>query len=433
MPNSAVVVVVDRLGAGFLGPYGNTWLDTPGFNALASQSFLFEHVLTDSPRLETVYRSYWQGLHAMCADVADAAHAGGTRESGAGESRESRSPIPLTSRLAARGIHTTLITDEQRLSGLPLAGGFATQTIIDPPEVAHPAADAEDTQMAALFASAIPQIQSAAAPSLIWIHSRGMDGPWDAPSELRRRWADEDDPIPPDITAPPEMRLTEDFDPDELLGYTHAYAGQVAVADMCVAALIDAVQESTVAADTMVIFTSPRGYPLGEHRRVGPCDDALYGELLHVPLLVRMPDGTSRTCRSQALVQPADIYATLVDWLLGETDAQLPAAESLLPLVRLERDSHRDRACSIGNAQRAIRTPAWFLREAKPDADTGAAPQIELFAKPDDRWEVNDVTQRCGEVAESLAKALDDFEQSATSGDWTRMAPLPEILVESPA
>jgi arylsulfatase A-like enzyme len=260
-----------------------------------------------------------------------------------------------------------------------------------------------------------------------------MDGPWDAPSELRRRWADEDDPIPPDITAPPEMRLTEDFDPDELLGYTHAYAGQVAVADMCVAALIDAVQESTVAADTMVIFTSPRGYPLGEHRRVGPCDDALYGELLHVPLLVRMPDGTSRTCRSQALVQPADIYATLVDWLLGETDAQLPAAESLLPLVRLERDSHRDRACSIGNAQRAIRTPAWFLREAKPDADTGAAPQIELFAKPDDRWEVNDVTQRCGEVAESLAKALDDFEQSATSGDWTRMAPLPEILVESPA
>jgi arylsulfatase A-like enzyme len=431
MPNSAVVVVVDRLGAGFLGPYGNTWLDTPGFNALASQSFLFEHVLTDSPRLETIYRSYWQGLHAMCADVADAAHAGGTRESGAGESRESRSPIPLTSRLAARGIHTTLITDEQRLSGLPLAGGFATQTIIDPPEVAHPAADAEETQMAALFASAITQIQTDTAPSLVWLHSRGMAGPWDAPSGLRCRWADEDDPTPPDITAPPEMRLTEDFDPDELLGYTHAYAGQVAVADMCVAALIDAVQESALAPGTLVIFTSPRGYPLGEHRRVGPCDDALYGELLHVPLLVRMPDGTSRTCRSHALVQPADIYATLVDWLLGESDMRLPVAESLLPLVRLERDSHRDRACCLGDAQRAIRTPAWFLREAK--SDVGAAPQIELFAKPDDRWEVNDVAQRCADVAATLPGALDDFEQSATSGDWTRMAPLPEILVESPA
>ena len=30
--------------------------------------------------------------------------------------------------------------------------------------------------------------------------------------------------------------------------------------------------------------TSPRGFPLGEHRRIGECDQALYGELLHVPV-----------------------------------------------------------------------------------------------------------------------------------------------------
>ena len=31
---------IDRLGAGWLGPYGNTWLDTPNFNRLAAQSLL---------------------------------------------------------------------------------------------------------------------------------------------------------------------------------------------------------------------------------------------------------------------------------------------------------------------------------------------------------------------------------------------------------
>ncbi len=414
MQHCAVVVVVDRLGAGFLGPYGNTWLDTPGFNALASQSFLFEHVLTDSPRLETVYRSYWQGLHAMCPEVADAA----------------RSPLPLATRLATSGMRSMLVTDEQRIAGHPLAGGFASQVIIDPPEVAHPADDVEDTQTAALFAAAINQIQSVSEPSLIWLHSRGMDGPWDAPSDLRRRWADEDDPTPPDLIVPPEMRLAEGFDPDELLGFAHAYAGQVSVADMCVAALVDAVQESALAPETLVIFTSPRGYPLGEHLRVGPCDEALYGELLHVPLLVRMPDAQSRTCRNQALVQPADIYATLVDWLLAESDMQLPAAASLLPLVRLERETHRDRTCCLAAAQRAIRTPAWFLRRAMSEVDS--APQVELFAKPDDRWEVNDVAQRCADVAAILPGVLDDFERSAANGDWSNLPPLPELVVESP-
>ena len=36
----AVVLVIDRLGAGYLGPFGNTWIDTPCFNQLASQSLL---------------------------------------------------------------------------------------------------------------------------------------------------------------------------------------------------------------------------------------------------------------------------------------------------------------------------------------------------------------------------------------------------------
>ncbi|HUE73558.1 MAG TPA: hypothetical protein VMP01_21960, partial [Pirellulaceae bacterium] len=58
---SAVVIVVDRLGPAYLGPYGNTWLDTPAFNALASRSLVCETVLAQSPQLADAYRAYWTG------------------------------------------------------------------------------------------------------------------------------------------------------------------------------------------------------------------------------------------------------------------------------------------------------------------------------------------------------------------------------------
>src|SRR5207237_6073788 len=90
---SAIVIVVDRLGAGFLGPHGNTWLETPEFNRLASQSFMCEQAVVDSPRLDVVYRSCWRGLHAMC--------------------REESSMLPsLPALLAVEGVATTLLTDE---------------------------------------------------------------------------------------------------------------------------------------------------------------------------------------------------------------------------------------------------------------------------------------------------------------------------------
>jgi len=55
LEQNAIVLVIDRLGPGMMGPYGNTWLDTPHLNRLASESLLFEYALADSPALATVF------------------------------------------------------------------------------------------------------------------------------------------------------------------------------------------------------------------------------------------------------------------------------------------------------------------------------------------------------------------------------------------
>ena len=396
---SVIVVSIDRLGAPFLGPYGNTWIETPHFNRLASRSFLFEFPVAETVDLQLAYRSYWYGAHALASTLLP----GGTH---------------LPGLLADRGMPTALVTDEPLLAEHDLAAAFGEQIILPPSSPSSPAGDETQTEMARLFATATDWLQQARPPFLLWLHSRGMSGPWDAPLELRNQFADEDDPPPPDLVDPPNRQLAPGFDPDEILGITQAYAGQVILADICLGALLAAVDSVD---DTLLIVTSPRGFALGEHLAVGSCGDALFGETLAVPLLVRLPRDEAATQRSDALVQNSDLFATFADWFSLSADSSLPWGESLLPLIRGEA-SQRQLVCSSLGNERSIRTPAWFLRQSSAGR--------QLYAKPDDRWEVNDVADRCGDIAERLQQALAAFETAVAANRRTELPKLDEVLIE---
>jgi hypothetical protein len=84
-------------------------------------------------------------------------------------------------------------------------------------------------------------------------------------------------------------------------------------------------------------------------------------------------------------------------------------------------------AVSLAANQRAIRTPAWYLRESKSDE----SPTYELFAKPDDRFEANEISSRCGDVVEMLAAETDRFFTAATEGNPSEIPPLTEILCDT--
>lgn len=405
-PTSAIVVVVDRLGAGHLGPYGNTWLETPHFNRLAARSLLVETVLADTPDLDAACRGYWTGRHALEPAV------------GAADS--------LSARGARYGTRTLLVTDEAAVADHPLATGFGQRLLIDSPEPIRSADEIEQTGMFRLIAAALEAIEQHAGPVLAWIHARGMSGAWDAPLEFRNALADEEDPPPPKLIAPPERRLERGFDPDDVLGFLHAYAGQVQLVDACLGLLLDALEQRLKRGETLLAVTSPRGYPLGEHGRIGPCDEALYSELIQVPLVVQFPRREGRLTRSGRLAQPCDLMPTILDacgwgpWEAGQFSS------SLLREVRGESSARREAVCAVGPRERVIRTPAWLLRESR----AGDELQHELFAKPDDRWEANEVSSRCSEVVSLLAAELDRFEEAARAGKLAELAPLAEILCD---
>ena len=435
MPKKNIICLcVDRLRAAALGAYGNTAFDTASLDRLAGESFVFDQAIVDSPHLATLYRSLWQGRHAIQAESA-------------ADSEES-----LIDAFRAAGWTTALVTDEVQVARLPLAESFEHCRLMPSDDdgdddrdnagthLAGGVADQIDqTQIARLFAEVAGWLDATAAdgadasdesePFMLWVHAQAMAGPWDAPLELRNSLVEADEPPPPQHACGPCELLAKDYDPDEVHGYGCAYAGQVMVLDTCVGALMDLLGERSLLDDTLVMLMGLRGFPLGEHGRLGDVDAALFGELVHVPWLIRMPDGAGAMCRSQALVQPPDLCATLRDW--SQIDLPPPSflAQSLLPLVRGEPAALRDHIAVVdGNRQRALRTPAWYLRQIDDNAAGDQREGGELFIKPDDRWEQNEIASRCRDVVDQLGDVLVQFERSAAASPPAEPPPLAEVL-----
>jgi arylsulfatase A-like enzyme len=94
--------------------------------------------------------------------------------------------------------------------------------------------------------------------------------------------------------------------------------------------------------DTLLVFTSDHGEEFGEHGAVGWHSHTLYRELLHVPLLVKLPRSDHAGATVAAMVRSLDIAPTilavaglappaefegvdLLPWLDGAPHPPLPA------------------------------------------------------------------------------------------------------------
>jgi arylsulfatase A-like enzyme len=237
---------------------------------------------------------------------------------------------------------------------------------------------------------------------------------------MRSQYAEADDPDPPTEAEVPCRALEHNEDPDLLLGITQSYAGQISLMDLCIGALVDALQEAGLEADTTLALVGTRGLALGEHGQVGPIDDHLHGELVHVPMIIRLPDRSNASDRSHELIQPPDLFPTWLDVLTQQVAPPRLAAADLMPLIRDEETRWRDRIGLVGtDGHCAVRTSAWYLTTGSP---------CRLFAKPDDRWEANDVADRHADLAEELKETLSDYESHLPSSVIDALEPLNDVL-----
>ncbi len=327
--------------------------------------------------------------------------------------------VSLPTLFANEGYSTTLVADEPLLNSFAGAADFdANVQVIAPSEIRSTnkrAGDPSNTDLARAFSAVSDHVGDGPhdKPRLVWFHSRGMYGPWNAPLALQQSLLDEGEP-PVESVIPPDLTATAVDDPDATFRYACAYAAQVMVLDACWESLLDAMN-STADDDWLITLIGARGFPLGEHRRIGGIDGRTHAEQLQVPWLTRFPGKLGRLARSGMLTSHQDLLPTLVEWIDRDhkLDRSMSIGMSILPFATATRIDWRDAITSTSTTARSIRTAAWCLREdaaengrAVASSETASTP--ELYVRPDDRWEANDVAKLCPEVVEELRAAVSD-------------------------
>jgi arylsulfatase A-like enzyme len=92
----------------------------------------------------------------------------------------------------------------------------------------------------------------------------------------------------------------------ELRHLRATYAASVTAVDRWLGHFLAGLRRRGLERDTVVVLVSDHGIYLGEHRLTGKSDSYLHPELIHVPLLLRDPDGRGAGATS-------DYYATTID------------------------------------------------------------------------------------------------------------------------
>jgi arylsulfatase A-like enzyme len=412
----AVVIVARGLQLGALGCYGNPWIDTPALDELAAEGIVFDRYFADAADPAGARRAWRSGRYHLPTSAS--AH-------------DVNSAPDLLDALRTQGIHTCLIVDDSQLIPDDSSAGWNEVEHVETREEATPLEASLEAAGAALLRLEKHENW------LLWIDLATLLAPWNVPEEFLTPYfteepaEDEEAGEEEEQASEPLTPLTEiaaeTVDPEDdhlLLSLWTSYAAAVTYLDAGIGQLLGAIAGVEGSDEVLILFTTDAGQNLGEHGIVGPVHPWLHDEIIHLPLLVRLPGRAEAGRRVGALTQTVDLAATLADWF----HAPLPDAHghSLLPLIRGEVETVRPYACSGlevgGVVEYALRTSDWaFLLPQQ----TNRAPR--LYVKPDDRWEVNDVLQHHQELAEQLEKTLRDFVTAACQPGPLHAPPLPEL------
>jgi len=153
-----------------------------------------------------------------------------------------------------------------------------------------------------------------------------------------------------DRLAPSSMALHEWVIEDETLNRwkegVQAYLASISYADAMLGHLLDALEQSGRADNTIIVLWSDHGFHLGEKSRWRKT--TLWREATRVPLIVVAPGITRPGSETGSVVSTLDLYPTLVE-LAGLAMPSHPEGASLVPLLR-DPEAEWDHAAISTNA-----------------------------------------------------------------------------------
>jgi arylsulfatase A-like enzyme len=384
-----LVLAVPGLHLGYLGCYGSDWVRTPSLDRLAAQGIVFDQHYADCPSPSPLIqgpadggpnRSWWTGRYRF-------------------PGLEGQDEMPAE--------------EPGQLFPLLDAHGIGTARVIAPGRF-------KDARQASSLRFPIKKVREALAHVechdhwLLWADLPDLAPPWRVPAEDLSPYfpeeAGKDEELLTPWTDPPAGFLDPaDGTARERLQAT--YAAAVTYFDAQLGLLLKELDAHAGQEDLMLVLTADRGLALGEHGIVAGYRPWLHEELLHLPLLIRLPGGAEAGRRIAALTQPVDLFPTLLN-AFGLAPGEVHGRD-LLPLMRGATAQVRPYACAglaLGGAvEYALRTAEWALLLPVQAILDEALRRPQLYVKPDDRWEVNNVLQQHLELVEQLEQKLRGF------------------------
>jgi hypothetical protein len=342
---NVVVLAAHGLNCHWLGPYGNEWVNTPAFDALASESVVFDRHFATTPSAAGFRSDVEPGLNGP-------------------------------------GRFTVLIDD--RNEAIPESRAWDI--------VLRPSVGPDEPPGAALLRSvreAVAHVRQR-DNAILWIETDRLIPPWDLEYESYQHYAEatggftDDGPDEAEIPEPTDSPTLGPMDPADR-GLWHqvrnSFAAAVSSFDTELGRMIELFREVGLDRSAAWVVTSGHGFSLGEHGVVGPAGSRMHVEVTQLPLIVRVPE--AKAGRIAKFTEPADLGAWLAD----------PNSD----IDRLIR--HREFVSSRLGDEVALRTDEWtFL--------SGTNHPVRLYVRPDDLWEVNDVAARHPDECDRLAAMI---------------------------
>jgi arylsulfatase A-like enzyme len=403
---NTIVLAARGLPAGFLGPYGNEWVATPNLDRLAADAVVFDNHYADAPELAAACRTWRTGRRGITGGDFD-----------------------LVRHLNRYGVRTVLVRHARPGNDLPADFVADWSRVIDAPPSP---ADRSPIDALVRALQTLAAELGATTPWLVWVDIDRFVPPWDAPSDVFEAYIeglfDDDGPLDPEADPsgaselPPQADAVVEpwldpptgwFDGDDVASRELLYrtfAAAVTTFDADFGRLWKAVESLGWLDAANVVLTADRGTPLGEHGVIGLHRPWMHEELIHLPLIVRLAGAEHAGRRVAALTQTPDLTPTLLDWagvplpdgIDGTSLAAACRGEALPPRIAfggLELDGRRESY---------LRTADWHLIAlAEAPAEDDDDPRgVQLYAKPDDRWEQNDVSAAHADLGDELGAQL---------------------------
>ena len=305
-----LIIVADDCTYNDLPLYGGKNAKTPNIDALASRGLTFNQAYVASAMCQPCRAELYSGLYPLsngCAWNHSASHP------------ETKSLPYYLRPLGYRvGLAGKQHIKPPKAYPFDLVAGFDKNCVREPTE-AHDVSEIRDYMAAAENDSPFCLVVALVEPHIPWVMGDASQYPTE---EIK---------LPPNIADTPETRK-----------HFADYLAEITYMDGQVGEILETLEESGQAEDTLVFFTSEQG------SQFPGCKWTNWNTGLHTALIAAWPGKIEPGKRTDALVQYADVTPTLVDLAGGEA-APVFDGTSFGKVLHGEADAHRDFAYGMHN------------------------------------------------------------------------------------